>query len=146
MVGRIAWTVGRGILAGLAGTAAMTASSTIEMRLRGRPPSMTPALAAEAVLGIEPDSPEAEARLSDVVHWSYGAAWGLPAVVLHALRLRGPLAAGAHFGLMWGSALVLLPGLRVVPPASEWGSEEIAIDAIHHAVYAFATTLVYEVL
>ena len=39
--------VGKGLFAGAAGTAAMTISSTIEMKLRGRQASAVPARAAE---------------------------------------------------------------------------------------------------
>jgi len=46
-------TIGRGLLAGLAGTAAMTVSSTLEMRLRGRAASSAPADATAKVLGID---------------------------------------------------------------------------------------------
>ena len=43
-LGYIAAKIGMGLFAGLAGTAAMTISSTIEMKLRQRPPSMTSCL------------------------------------------------------------------------------------------------------
>jgi hypothetical protein len=39
---------------------------------------------------------------------------------------------------------VLLPGLKVTPPVREWGGKWIAIDPVHHLVYAVATGLVYE--
>ena len=52
--------------AGVAGTVAMTLSSTIEMKVRGRPASSTPALAATKVLGVEPVDEEAKARFSNL--------------------------------------------------------------------------------
>jgi hypothetical protein len=42
----------------------MTLSSTIEMKLRGRPASSTPAQAAAKVLGVEPVDEEAKALAS----------------------------------------------------------------------------------
>lgn len=51
--GDIAGAVGKGLAAGLIGTAAMTISSTIEARVRQREPSTAPADAAAKVLGIE---------------------------------------------------------------------------------------------
>jgi hypothetical protein len=41
---------------------------------------------------------------------------------------------------------VVLPALDIAPPAIFWPKKEIAIDAFHHTVYAFATGIAYEVL
>lgn len=49
-IGDVASNVGKGLFAGLAGTAAMTVSSTLEMKLSGRGASQTPAQGSEAVL------------------------------------------------------------------------------------------------
>ena len=43
-VDTLASSIGRGLVAGFAGTAAMTVSSTVEAKLRGRAPSSAPAL------------------------------------------------------------------------------------------------------
>jgi len=70
-------SIGRGLVAGLAGTAAMTISSTLEARLRGRAPSTAPARATAKVLGIKQfDSGLASARFNDLSHWGYGTGWG----------------------------------------------------------------------
>ena len=53
-LGDLAAAVGKGLFAGAAGTVAMTVSSTIEMKLRGRLPSSAPARAAAKLLGVEP--------------------------------------------------------------------------------------------
>jgi hypothetical protein len=45
-IGDIAANVGMGLFAGVAGTAVMTVSSTLEMKLSGRGASQTPAEAA----------------------------------------------------------------------------------------------------
>lgn len=52
--GDVAAAVGKGLLAGLVGTVAMTLSSTAEAKLRGRGSSSAPADAAAKVLGVEP--------------------------------------------------------------------------------------------
>jgi hypothetical protein len=41
---------------------------------------------------------------------------------------------------------VTLPALDIAPPALFWAPREIAIDAFHHAVYASATGLAYQLL
>lgn len=142
----LATTIGKGLVAGVAGTAAMTVSSTFEAKLRGREFSTAPAKAAQKLLGIkEFTSPAAEARFSNLVHWSYGTGWGVARAVFG--RMLGTKAAdAAHFGAVWGSALVMLPALDVAPPAWTWGAEEVAIDALHHAIYVTATGLAYELL
>ena len=50
-LGDVAAAFGKGVFAGVAGTAAMTISSTVEMKLRGRAASSAPAQAAAKVLG-----------------------------------------------------------------------------------------------
>ena len=65
-----------GLVAGLAGTAAMTLSSMVEMKLRGRSASKAPAQAICKSLGLETVSEEAQTRLNNLVHWGYGTAWG----------------------------------------------------------------------
>jgi hypothetical protein len=68
-LGDVAAAFGKGIFAGVAGTAAMTISSTVEMKLRDRAASSAPSQAAAKVLGVEPVDEESEARFSNLVHW-----------------------------------------------------------------------------
>ncbi len=144
---RAASVLVRGVAVGLAGTTAMTVSSTLEARLRGREASTAPARAAQKVLGIEEfRSEETQERFSTFVHWAYGTAWGLARSLLGAVGLRPAVAAPAHFAAMWGGALVMLPALDVTPPPTQWGKEEVAIDLFHHLVYAGSTSLAYGLL
>ena len=53
-LGEIAASVGKGLFAGVAGTAAMTVSSTLEMKIRDCQASNAPAEAAGKVLSVEP--------------------------------------------------------------------------------------------
>jgi hypothetical protein len=145
-LGNVAEDFGKGIFAGFAGTAAMTLSSTIEMKVRGRPASSTPALAAAKVLGVEPVDEQAKERFSNLVHWGYGTAWGGARGLLAAAGLSGPAGTAVHFGAVWGSEQVMLPALEVTPPLTEWGVKEVAIDALHHLVYAGATGVAYSLL
>jgi hypothetical protein len=143
----IADSIGRGLVAGLAGTAAMTVSSTLEARWRGRAPSTAPARATAKVLGIrEFDTPLAEARFNDLSHWGYGTAWGVARGLMAAAGLSPGAATIAHGAAVYGTEQVTLPALEVAPPAIFWGAREIAIDAFHHAVYAGATGLAYRLI
>jgi hypothetical protein len=144
-VAALATGIGKGVLAGLAGTAAMTVSSTIEAKLRGRALSTAPAKAAAKVLGIaEFEDARAQARFSDLVHWGYGTGWGVALGLLRTVGFSPRVAAPAHFAAVWGGAAVMLPALEVAPPVPFWETEDIAIDVFHHLVYVGATALAYE--
>jgi hypothetical protein len=146
-VTKVAGAIGEGLVAGVAGTAAMTISSTVEAKLRGRAFSTAPARATAKVLGIrEFEDGIAEARFSDLSHWGYGTGWGVVRGLLGATGMPARKATAAHGAAIWGSAQVMLPALEVAPPAVFWGKDEVAIDAFHHAVYAVATGLAYELI
>jgi hypothetical protein len=144
---KFASSIGKGLVAGFAGTAAMTVSSTIEARLRKRQPSTAPARAAVKALGIAAfEDAIAQARFNDLSHWGYGTGWGVVRGLLDAAGVQPGKATAAHGAAVWGSAQVTLPALDIAPPAIFWAKEEIAIDVFHHTVYAIATGLAYELL
>ena len=139
-VDTLAIAIGRGLVAGLAGTAAMTISSTVEARLRGRAFSTAPSRATAKVLGIsEFDSDLAQARWNDLSHWGYGTGWGVLRGLLGASGLSPHAATLTHGAAIYGAAQVTLPALEITPPSIFWGAREVAIDAFHHAVYAAVT-------
>ena len=148
----IATEVGRGLIAGFVGAVAMTIASTLEMKLRKRPPSSAPADAAGKVLGIQPRDERGKRRFSNVVHYAYGSAWGLGRAAVRAAfcavgRRRASIAEPlAHFALVWGVGLAMLPALGITKPFWRWGTKEIAIDALHHSVYAAAADGAYRLL
>ena len=144
---KLAGSIGKGLVAGLIGTASMTVSSTVEARLRHRKPSSAPARATAKVLGITSFADEiAQARFNDLAHWGYGTAWGVARGLLDAAGLPPRAATAAHAAAVWGSAQVALPALDIAPPALFWAPREIAIDAFHHTVYAITTGIAYELL
>ena len=145
-LGDVAANFGKGLFAGLAGTAAMTVSSTLEMKMSGRAASETPAQAAEEVLDVQPNDEESEARFSNLVHWGYGTGWGSVRGLLDSAGLSGPAATLAHLGLVWGSEQVILPALNVSAPVFRYGGKATATDLLHHTVYAAATGLAYSYL
>lgn len=144
MISELASAIGKGLFAGVVGTAAMTLSSTLEIKIADRGPSDTPAKAAGKVFGVQPRDPQGKQRFSQAVHWGYGTAWGSARGLLSAAGLRAPLATTAHFLIVWGAAQVMLPALKVAPPATQWEPTQIATDLLHHAVYAAATGAAYE--
>jgi hypothetical protein len=140
-------SIGRGLVAGLAGTAAMTLSSSLEARLRHRAASSAPARATAKVLGITGfEDARAQARFNDLAHWGYGTGWGVVRGLLASAGLSPRAATAAHGAAIYGAAQVTLPALDVAPPAIFWPRREVAIDAFHHAVYATATGLAYQLV
>jgi hypothetical protein len=140
-------SIGKGLLAGLAGTAAMTVSSSIEARLRKRAASSAPARATAKVLGIkEFESDLAQARFNDLSHWGYGTSWGVLRGLLSATGMKPRAATALHGAAIYGAAQATLPALEIAPPVIFWPKQEIAIDAWHHAVYAAATGVAYELI
>jgi hypothetical protein len=148
----IASEVGRGLIAGFVGAVAMTIASTLEMKLRRRPPSSAPADAAGKVLGVKPRDEKGKQRFATVVHYAYGSAWGLARAAIAAATCAGrhqrAAAVGpvAHFAIVWGASLAMLPALGIAKPFWRWGAKEVAIDALHHSVYAAATDGAYRLL
>lgn len=145
-LGTLAGHLGKGLVAGAIGTAAMTVSSSYEMRRRDRSASTAPAQAAAAVLRVKPVDEAAEARFNNLVHWAYGTGWGAVRGILGAMGFGFVGGTVAHFGLVVGSEQAMLPALGIAPPASEWGAEEIVVDAAHHAVYVVVTSIAYSLL
>lgn len=145
-LGNLAGLAGRGIVAGLVGTAAMTVSSTLEMKWREREASDVPTKAAGRVLGVQPRDPEGASRFGTAIHWGYGAAMGGLGGLLRSVLSDEPAATGVHFGAVWGAEMVGLPNLGVVPPVTEWGVTEVAIDGWHHLVYAAGFAIAWQAL
>jgi len=86
------------------------------------------------------------ARFNDLSHWGYGTGWGIVRGLLDAAGLPPRAASVAHGAAIGGSAQATLPALDISPLAIFWTPQEIAIDAFHHAVYAAATGIAYELL
>lgn len=136
--------IGNGLLAGFAGTAAITVSQMIEMRIRKRPPSTSPAKVAGKVLGFEAKDGKSESLIAQLAHFGYGTAWGLARPLLDALGVRGSAGAALHWSGVQQTAIWMLPASGVAPPAKEWGRKETGLEMLHHLVYASAAGLVYD--
>ncbi|MCC9165485.1 hypothetical protein [Pontibacter harenae] len=158
--------IGKGILAGLVGTAAITISQMIEMQLTKRQQSSSPATVAGQVLGVVPsDKEEASelkgepvapdktnkevkeehtARFTQMIHWQYGTSWGMPRGLLSVAGVTGCPATAIHFAAVWGAAQVILPAANASEPITNWTPKQIATDVFHHSVYAIAAGLFYD--
>ncbi len=142
----VAGAVGKGLFAGVAGTALMTVSSTLEAKLTGRGSSSAPADAAGKVLGVQPRDEAGQARFSNAVHWGYGISWGAVRGLITLTDPSPPAATATHFAAIWGSSLVMLPALDVAPAPWKQPLSGLATDAFHHTVYAVGTSAAYVLL
>lgn len=144
VAGKLGSAVGRGLIAGLVGTAAITLSQMIEKKITKRPRSFAPADAASKALSIEAANREKRKKFSNEVHWTYGTSWGVARGLISLAGLKGWPATAIHFAAIFYTALTIEPDFEVAPPIHEWSKKEIAISALHHAVYVAAAGLVYD--
>jgi len=91
--GSTASNVGRGAVAGVAGTVIMTAfQKFVEMPITGRSDGYAPADFVEKVFRLAPGPPAARRRLNNATHLALGTMWGAAyALAVRAgLRVREP--------------------------------------------------------
>jgi hypothetical protein len=143
---KVASGVGIGFVAGLVGTAAMTAAQMIEMHFSGREASDTPYQAVKKTFGIGAQSEADKELVSNVTHFAYGSTWGVPRGVMAVLGMKGVAGTSAHMGAVWGTELVMLPAMDVAEPVTTWKPKDIAEDALFHAVYAVAAGVTADAL
>jgi hypothetical protein len=154
----------RGIAAGVAGTAALTAVQTATALRRGAglkdavapdPPDSwdeapAPGQVGERLIrfafarGVEPERANA---VTTAVHWTYGAAWGGAFGLAQATFRRRPLAAGGAFALgVLAAAYTLLPAMGIYRKPWEYPPRTFAVDGGYHAVYGVTTALAFRAL
>ena len=146
-----AWKIMRrgavnGMVAGLAGTVAMTVSEKIEQVITKRPDSYIPAHAMERILGL-PTKPDEERRwMSWLAHWGLGIVPAALRGIMAEGGMRGPLASGMFFVTRMTTDETIENVTGVGKPPWAWPPKLAAIDALHKAVYAFATGAVADAL
>ena len=158
--------LGRGLLAGIAGTAAMDLLWFVRYKRSGGEDGLLDwefsaglkdweAAPAPAQVGrrvveglFQRELPADTAPLiSNVTHWGYGAAWGaMFGVVAGSLRspsLRHGLALGP---LAWASGYVVLPLAKLYKPMWEYDAKTLGRDFSAHAVYGLTTAATFRAL
>ena len=136
----------KGVAAGAVGTGVMTGYQMAQTKLQGGAPSTTPADAVEKTFPVSTSGKQEKMRLASLTHWGYGTAWGAVRGLLGATGMSGTVASTVFFGLVWGSALTMLPALDLAPKPQEWGPKALGEDALMHGIYATAVGLAYEAM
>lgn len=129
----------RGLVAGLAGTAAMTAAEKLEQALTGRPNSFVPAHTLEGILGL-PSRPDHERLgLNWAMHWGQGILLGAVRGMMAERGVRGPVGSFLLMNLRLLNDQTLENATGVGAPPWTWPVDEQAIDLLHKGIYAFVT-------
>ncbi len=154
-------SVGKGLLAGVAGTAVMTGYQLGVAKLRGQPLSTpVPEKWADAPAPAQVAKKAARAlgegsrvtrrdvpRLTNVMHWLYGSTWGIVyGAVAGAVEPR-PVTGGVLFGTgVWGSSYAELVPLGIYEPPWKYPAKDLALDLSYHLVYGVAVAGAYAAL
>ena len=134
------------LISGFIGTAGMTLSQIIEMKIRDREASFTPAISVCKTFKIdfEKFSQENKIRLNNAVHWVYGTVWGLFMVIFYLTGFDNLVyMVLSYFVIMWVHGLILLPILKVAPLPWRCKKSDLLLDAFHHFILAMITVLAY---
>ena len=132
----------RGMVAGLAGVAAMTASEKLEQVVTRRPNSYVPAHTLERLLGL-PRKPDSERLwLNWAMHWGQGILLGAVRAYLAKRGMGGPVGSFLFWNmrLLTDQTLENATGVGALPWT--WPTDEQLIDITHKGVYAFTTGIV----
>jgi uncharacterized membrane protein YagU involved in acid resistance len=148
---RLPWPVGA-VVAGAAGTAAMTLAYRTEHRLRPRvagpldfDDSIVPGEIVASVLHLPSVTAREEGELGTLLRWGYGSAFG----VVHAFLRRTigePWASLAFGGLLMSATFTLFPLLGRTPPPWRWPVDVLATSIGTHVAYVGSVAAVDAVL
>ena len=154
--------LGRGVLAGVAGTAAMTAwqklAGSVAASGDGREPAPedpwesapTPAKLARRFLeGVArvPVSAERIPVLTNIVHWLTGVSWGgAYGIVRPSVRGSTPALGVALGSCAWAASYAALVPIGLYEPPGRYPAKTIALDASYHLVYGIAVAAAHDVL
>jgi hypothetical protein len=135
--------VSRGFMAGLAGTAVMSATLKAEQIARRHSPgpvdydaSPHVVTAAAAVLHHNPCTAAGRTGTFVLVHWGYGSAVGIGYVGLRRLCRSRRLATLAFYAGCQAMAMTLFPTVGGTPPPWRWQQYILLSSLAQHAIYA----------
>jgi hypothetical protein len=149
----------RGLVAGVAGTAAMTAYQLALAKVRGQPlTTQVPRRWADAPAPAQVGKRLADAvgrkvtlqdvpTLATAVHWTTGIAWGAGYGLVQGTLEAPPLVAGLGYGTgVWASSYAQLVPLGIYKPPWEYPAPTLALDLSYHLVYGLGAAAAYAAL
>lgn len=144
---RLHWPV-RSVLAGTAGTAALSLAYVAERRLRPRhrgpldyDDSLVPGRIVASIMHLPHVTAREDRDIGWALRWSYGSAFGLWHGLLHR-RIREPWASAVFGATLMSATLSLFPLLGRTPPPWRWPADIMATCLGTHAAYVAAVATV----
>jgi hypothetical protein len=142
----LAWPI-RSVVAGAAGTAALTAAYAGERRVRAHhegqldyDDSLVPGQIVAAVMHLPHVTAREDRELGLALRWGYGSAFGLLHGALRG-RLGEPWASAAFGGTLMTATLTLFPLLGHTPAPWRWPADVMATSVGTHVAYVAAVAL-----
>ena len=138
----VPWPV-RSVLAGAAGTAAMTLAYETERRLRSvsgpldYDDGLVPGKIVASVMHLASVTDREDEELGLALRWGYGSAFGLWHGALRRV-VSEPWAALAFGATLMSATFTLFPLLGKTPPPWEWPPDILATALGTHAAYVLA--------
>jgi hypothetical protein len=136
------------VLAGAAGTTALTLAYATERRLRPRvkgpldyDDSLVPGQIVAAIMHLPHVTARDENELGLALRWSYGSAFGLWHGLLRR-RAGEPFASAVFGATLMTATLTLFPVLGRTPPPWRWPTSVIVTAFGTHAAYVAAVAAV----
>jgi hypothetical protein len=151
----------RGVVAGIAGTGAMTAYQLAVAKLQGKSlstpvpqrwadapaPAQVAKKAADAIGQGQRLRREHVPLVTNVMHWLYGITWGAFYGLAARTAYSDPVVGGLAFGMgVWGASYAELVPLGVYKPPWRYPPQELAVDLSYHLVYGLAVATAYAAL
>lgn len=136
--------LGRGVVAGIAGTVVMTAfQRLVEMPVTHREDSYAPADFAEKVLRVAPKTARGRRRLNETTHLALGTLWGSAYGVAARRGLRGQQAVNIVFAVVYSGDVLLNTALGLYRP-QDWSARDWTVDLVGKYVQAQAVGAVFD--
>ena len=133
----MAGLVSQGLLAGLAGVAAMTLAEKLEQAVTGRPNSYVPAHTLKRLLGARRRPDRERLLMNWAMHWGQGIVLGVVRAAMARSGLRGPAGSFMFLNLRLLNDQTLENATGVGAPPWTWPVDEQVVDLLHKGVYAF---------
>jgi len=143
---RVRSGVWKGMLAGAGGVAVMTIGEKIEQRLTHRPGSYMPAHTLERVAGITQRPDRERHALNLAMHIGQAIVLGAWRGLMAEGGLRGARASAMFTVIRLANDQTLENITGQGAPPWTWPRDELVVDVMHKAVYAFTTGVIADAL
>lgn len=143
---RVRSGVWKGMLAGAGGVAVMTIGEKIEQRLTHRPSSYMPAHTLERVAGMEQRPDRERQAMNLAMHIGQAIVLGAWRGLMAEGGLRGARASAMFTVIRLANDQTLENITGQGAPPWTWPRDELVVDVLHKAVYAFTTGVIADAL